>query len=329
MRIIGLINKDSGPGFHRVHLPLLLMQGVDVYITNSIKEEDFEKGCDAIYYNRIISDEILKAREKYGFRIIVDVDDYWKLDSHHIAYNDYQLNDFESLQIKHLQLADLVTTTHARLADMIYPYNKNVVVCPNAIPGHEYFSFEKTESEKTRLFWQGSITHEKDIALLANPFKRLDSNKYLNVIAGYTKHEAWDKMVSNYTNGLKLKGVVLPGLPPHQYYANYKYADICLAPLIESRFNSFKSNLKILEAAHAGLPVIASHVNPYLDMPVLYAKKQTDWFKHINALTNDKAFREQAGKELKQYCDKYFNFDSINAFRLEEIKRIINQTKAA
>lgn len=316
MNILGLINKNSGPGFHRIMMPLLMMEGHNVYITNSVKEEDFVN-VDYIYYNRIISDNVIAMRDKYGFKVAVDVDDYWRLDYHHIAYTDYMLNDFESLQIKHLRNADVITTTHERLAEKILPYNQNVVIVPNAIPNHEYFQFNKTTAPKTRIFWQGSITHEKDLELLRGPIKRLDPNKVHIVVGGYTKHETWDRMVSALTNSLSISGSILPGVDPSCYYKNYSFADICLAPLVKSQFNSMKSNLKILEAAYAGLPVIASKVDPYLGLPVLYVEKQSDWFKHINALVNDADMRAEYGAALKSYCDTYFNFNIINQTRKE------------
>jgi glycosyltransferase involved in cell wall biosynthesis len=313
MKIFGLIQKDSGPGFHRVMMPLLMMQGVDTYITNSITEADFEKGCDAIYYNRVISDEVLALKDKYGFKVIVDIDDYWHLDPHHIAYEQYKFDNFAALQIKHIQQADVVTTTHKRLAALIRPYNDNVVVCPNAIPDHEYFSAERTESVLPRIFWQGSITHEKDVMLLKNPFKRLQQCGA--IIAGYTDHDVWGRMVNAFTNGLSLPGMVLPGTSPMEYYKNYAHADICVAPLISSPFNSLKSNLKVLEAAHAGLPIVCSKVDPYLNMPVLYVEKQSDWYKHLNSLIHDKAMREELGKSLKEYCQTEYNFETINQTR--------------
>ncbi len=316
MNILGLINKNSGPGFHRVMMPLLMMDDHNVYITNSVKEEDFVN-VDYIYYNRIISDNVLAMRDKYGFKVAVDVDDYWRLDYHHIAYTDYIAGNFESMQIKHLQAADVVTTTHERLAEKILPYNQNVVIVPNAIPNHEYFQIEKTLSEKVRIFWQGSITHEKDIELLRGPFKRLGGKNVHIVVGGYTKHETWDRMVSSLTNSLSISGSILPGVDPRDYYKNYSFADICLAPLVKSEFNSMKSNLKILEAAYAGLPVIASKVDPYLGLPVLYVEKQSDWFKHINAVVNDADMRDEYGAALKSYCHTYFNFDIINQTRKE------------
>lgn len=327
MKIVGLVNKDSGCGFHRIIMPLLLMPGVDVYITNAVKEEDFI-GCDWVYYNRHTSDSILDVRHKYNFKVAVDVDDFWNLDHFHIAYQDYQTNKFHELQVKHLELADVVTTTHERLAEMIYPHNRNVIVCPNAIPDHEYFSFEKTESKFARIFWQGSITHEKDIELLRGPFSQLDHNKFMSVIAGFNDHPTWHKMVRYFTDSLRLKGAVLPGCSPFEYYKNYQYADICVAPLVESKFNSFKSNLKILEAAHAGLPIVVSQVHPYLDMPVLYAKGR-EWFKQVNTLGHKPELRRELGANLKEYCSIHFNFNKINQIRMQSAFGATLKTKVA
>lgn len=312
--IFGLINKDSGPGYHRIHMPLVSMKGVDAYITNHITPEDFAtKKPTAIYYNRAVSDDVILHARAVGCKIVVDVDDYWLLDPHHIAYQHYKDNFFESLQIKHLHLADLVTTTHARLAEKIYPYNKNVVILPNAIPAS--FTAERTQAERTRIFWQGSITHEKDIELLRNPVKRLDKQSFAMILAGYTQHPAWDKMVAAYTNGLQMPGMVLPGSGPESYYQHYQHADICVAPLLDTCFNSMKSNLKVLEAAHLGLPVIASKVNPYLNMPGLcYVEKQSDWYKWLMTLT-DASEREARGKELQDYCRRTYDYIMINLKR--------------
>lgn len=320
MKILGLINKDSGPGFHRVMMPLLMMQGVDIHITNSVNPEQIED-CDAIYYNRVISDKVHQLAKHLNKKIIVDIDDYWHLDPHHISYANYQRDNFAALQLHHIQHADLITTTHERLEAKIKPYNERCIITPNAIPQHEYFATKRTESALPRIFWQGSITHEKDVALLKNPFKRL--NNCGVIVAGFTKHEVWDRIVNAMTDGLRLPGVIRPGLPPQMYYGNYGDADICIAPLIKSPFNAMKSNLKVLEAANVGLPIVCSKVDPYLNMPVLYAEKQTDWFKHLNMLIHDKAARETYGKLIHDYCNEHFNFEKINAYRMEQFKNLL------
>ena len=52
MRVIGYIQGLAGASYHRIVAPLMLMQNVDVYVTNNLDEKDFEKGCDVVIYNR-------------------------------------------------------------------------------------------------------------------------------------------------------------------------------------------------------------------------------------------------------------------------------------
>jgi glycosyltransferase involved in cell wall biosynthesis len=319
--IFGLINKNSGPGFHRIHMPLLLMPDTDVYITNAVKEEDFEaKQPTTVYYNRIISDNILALQSKYHFRIAVDVDDYWELDPGHILYEYHMANRMPEHHIKHIRLADVVTTTHERLAEEIYKINRNVVVVPNAIPTHPYFPRFRIPNVtgRSRIFWQGSVTHGKDIELLHGPFKKLDKNKFQTVIAGYMDGEPeWDKMVSFFTRGLTIPGMVLPGASVDKYYQHYRHADICVCPLRDNKFNAMKSNLKVLEAAHMGLPVIASNVHPYKNIPgIMYVSRQQDWIYWL--LKNKTRWKEHA-KALWEWCNENHDFDTINETRKQAI----------
>jgi glycosyltransferase involved in cell wall biosynthesis len=319
--IFGLINKNSGPGFHRIHMPLLLMPDTDVFITNAATPELFEeKKPTTIYYNRIVSDEILKLQSKYHFKIAVDVDDYWELDAGHILYKYHMENRMPEHHIKHIRLADVVTTTHERLAEEIYKINRNVVVVPNAIPTHTYFPRFRMPSlkGKTRIFWQGSVTHGKDIELLHGPFKKLDKNKFMTIIAGYMPDEPeWDRMVSFFTRGLTIPGMVLGGTDVDKYYGNYKYADICVCPLRDNKFNAMKSNLKVLEAAHIGLPVIASNVHPYKNIDgVMYVNKQSDWSKWLNMSSTHYKGRAYL---LREWAKKHHDFETINEIRKQAI----------
>src|ERR1044072_4742598 len=147
MRIIAYTNKDSGPGYHRIITPLLLMQDVDVFVTNDLKIEHFEKGCDIFMYNRILPDHALpiikELQARYDFKICVDLDDYWELDEHHVLYHEYIATDFGKKQIEQIKDADVVMVTHDRLAEEVAIYNKNVHVLPNAIPKQGQFDIER------------------------------------------------------------------------------------------------------------------------------------------------------------------------------------------
>lgn len=320
MRIIGYINeKPSGVNYHRIIMPLITMRDIDTFVTNILRPEDFEKGCDILMYSRInIPDNLAELKEKYGFKVCVDIDDYWELDEHHVLYGDYRAMDFASKQIQHLKDADIVLTTHERLAEEVAVYNKNVHVCPNAIPKQGQFDIEREPYYLTRLFWQGSDTHRADIGLLRTPVEAIGplAPKIKMVMGGYAEdHEDWHYMVRDYTANLKHQYKLIPAAPITEYYKAYAHADICLVPLINSRFNRHKSNLKILEAANLVLPVIVSEVHPYLDLPVLYCRNSSDWVKHITRLVASRKRQKEAGQQLAEYVHEHYNFNKINNMR--------------
>jgi hypothetical protein len=324
MRIIAFVNGNSGPSYHRIITPLMLMKDVDVFVTNDLRVEHFEKGCDIFMYNRILPDHALpiikELQHRYEFKICVDLDDYWELDEHHVLYQHYQEIEFAKKQIQQIIDADVVLVTHDRLAEEVAVYNKNVHVCPNAIPKQGQFDIEREPYYLTRLFWQGSDTHREDIALLRTPIDKLAplAPKIKMVMAGYTQdHEDWHYMARDYTANLKHQYKLIPAAPITLYYEAYKEADICLIPLINSKFNRHKSNLKVLEAANQGLPVIVSEVHPYLDLPVLYCRGNSDWIKHITQLVGSRKRQKEAGQQLAEYCNEHYNFNKINNMRKE------------
>lgn len=335
MRIIAFASKNAGPSYHRIIAPMLLLPDVEVLVTNDLNEAHFEKGCDLVMYNRILPDQpmakLKELQKQYGFKICVDVDDFWELDESHVLYQLYQEDKFAENQIKHLKEADVVLTTHSRLADEIYPYNKNVHVCPNAIPKKGQFAIEREPYYLIRLFWQGSDTHGDDIKMLANPIQQLNgiSPKIKMVMAGYTQgSDIWYDMAMDYTAETMHQYKLIPPANVSMYYEAYKEADICLVPLRQSRFNRHKSNLKVLEAANLGLPVIASEVHPYLGLPIKYAKTTGEWVKNIKSLVGSKRQRRDAGLELKEYCDKYFDFEKINLERKQILEHTAKMEKA-
>jgi len=337
MRIIAYAPANNGPAYHRIYMPLMNMDGPDVFITNCLKEEHFEKGCDLFMYNRVLPEEGMeqfnRLREKYGFRVCVDIDDYWELDPHHILYKESIDQGFAKQQIRHLQHADVILTTHERLAEQIRDILPQAAahICPNAILRKDQFNIIRSRSDKTRLFWQGSITHKEDIRLLERPIQALApiSDKIKMVLAGYQEDEQeWHDMVHSYTYDLKHIYKLISGTDVHEYYAAYAHADICLVPLVNSPFNRMKSNLKILEAANMGLPVIASGVHPYLGMPVSFCKNSRDWIGHIKRLVQWPARREEEGQRLAEYCQKHFNFHKINNERRHILEHVATKASA-
>lgn len=326
MKILGLVNKDSAVAYHRIILPLLTMYDVDCYVTNNITEQTFEQEFDIVFYSRVVNDTALESlnrmRDKYGFKMFIDVDDYWILDKWHPLYDIYANDNFHTNQAKHIRNADGVIVTHERLWREVKDINGNVYVCPNAIPKLEqYATTAKVPDERVRLFWQGSATHEADIDLIKYAIENIGNThagKIKMVMAGFHKNdEIWYNMANKFTKNAKLVHHLIQAMHWQNYYNAYAFADVCLVPLVNSRFNSMKSNLKVLEAANMGLPVIAHNVHPYKDLPVTYATGTTEWTKAMKMYIDSEAMRIEKGAELKSFCDTFFNFKSINHGRKE------------
>lgn len=331
MRILAITSKTSGVGYHRIIMPIVNMQKDYCLMTDTISEETFEGNYDIVVMNRMLAnitpDQMIEWRKKYGFKLVVDNDDYWQLDASHILYERYVLNNVTEQILSWIRIADLCTCTHERLADEIYQYNQNVEILPNAIPyGEEQFLLDKKPSDLVRLFWSGSGTHGRDLEILRNPMKRINF-PVRTIIAGYNETEKpiWDGMIGAFTNGLKLNPTIYNYNQVTEYMAAYCDSDISLIPLVDSKFNSMKSNLKVLETASKKNPAIVSNVHPYKGFyPACHVNSQKDWYYWIKLLVRDQDARVHYGNALYDYCNKNFNLHQVNKQRFAIYSKLID-----
>jgi glycosyltransferase involved in cell wall biosynthesis len=334
MRIITVGQRNSGVSFHRLFNPVIYLPKDYAMMTDVLTEEELEKGYDILFINRYIAgmevQEVARLRDKYGFKLVVDVDDYWNLDPWHILYGKYPTHKV----IDHIMIADIVTCSNNDLALQISQYNKNCVIVPNALPyGEDQFTDVKTESEKVRFVYAGSVTHEKDIAILKNPMKRIAGDSMVKnnstfILCGYSEDkqvaEPWGRMINDYMCGFKVDGYIRGALPVDQYMNFYNEADACLVPLVNSKFNSMKSNLKVLEAATKNAPVICSNVKPYADCKyIIPVNNQSDWFTNIKKVVKDAIYRKEMGIANCEWCRENFNLIKVNNLRKQVFESLI------
>ena len=300
-------------------------------MTDVINEEVISNNYDLVVMNRMLHnvtpEQMNDWRIKYGFKLIVDNDDHWDLGASHILSESYKENNVSEKIIAWIRIADLCTVTHERLAEEVYPLNQNVEILPNAIPyGEEQFVLDKKPSDLVRLFWSGSGTHGKDLEILRNPMKRINF-PVRTIIAGYNEQEKpiWDGMIASFTNGLKLNPTIYNYNQVTEYMAAYCDSDISLIPLVDNKFNSMKSNLKVLETASKKNPAIVSNVHPYKGFyPACHVNSQKDWYYWIKMLVNDKQAREHYGNALYEYCNKNFNLHEVNKQRFAIYSKLID-----
>ena len=123
-------------------------------------------------------------------------------------------------------------------------------------------------------------------------------------------------MIDNFLSGFNVNGNIREGLPVDLYINFYKEADVSLVPLVESRFNGMKSNLKVLEAATKSLAVICSNVQPYSECPhVIKVNRQSDWFESVKKVCKDAIYRKEMGEANREWCLANFDIRKINIER--------------
>ena len=135
--------------------------------TNDI--EDFLKKYDLIHIHKQLDKELrLMSTIKFlGISVIVDVDDYYYLGNDHPMSLSAKKEKWHEAVIRHLEMADYVSTTTDIYAKELKKHNKNVLVFPNAIdPNEKQYCQEKNKSDKLRVGLICGSSHLHDIELL-------------------------------------------------------------------------------------------------------------------------------------------------------------------
>lgn len=301
----GNLTIDAKPGtscdYHRLILPYSRL-------------EDVEVSQPTFVFNRQPSagPSVLHAMKSSGVRIIADVDDLPELDTRHYLYDAFRQNGSTRAIVESLQLADVVTCTTTYLADHLsvrYSIpSSRIVVVPNALPFDSgQFVRNQSESDTTFVYAAGA-SHYRDSLLI--PAGRADVT-----FAGDAKsHPEWAK-IRAYHEGSHFK----PQRALSEYMSVYEGHSCALAPLTSNVFNACKSNLKVLEAGAAGIPILASAVLPYLNGldngMVVYASSAEEWKTKIFQLSMSESMREDYGTQLAQHVRQEYHLDDANQTR--------------
>ena len=124
-----------------------------------------------------------------------------------------------------------------------------------------------------------------------------------------------------------------------KYALNYNYFDVSLAPLVESHFNSCKSQLKVIEAGFHKKALIASETMPYtLDLVsavnegkfndngnallVSTKKNHKDWAKHMKRLIDNPNMVEDLGNRLYETVKDKYALKNVCKDRVQFFKSI-------
>jgi len=338
MKVLSAIpEKFGGVEYHRLWTPLNKLASPDFevhHVPSFIPRTrtDIWKDYDLCIVSRTIDvspRQISSIRQiKKHSKLVVDVDDLWVLYKDHALYRSYKKINYKYYAKELLRHADLVTTTTEYLADEICQVtNAPIAILPNAIdPDQPQWKVDRKPSDRLRFGWVGGVHHFPDIAKVRHHFKRiagLDCEIYL---AGYSEQEpVYEYYTSVLSGDYKHPHVnKINAADVHTYGSAYDYFDVAIAPLEDNRFNSCKSELKVIEAGFKGCAVIASAVKPY---DLICTEKNSiftdDYYTAFKRLIDNPNLVEDLSSQLAEDVQKRYHIDVVNKERLEAYESIL------
>jgi len=336
MRVLCLFDGITGVAFHRLYTPYVRLQideGITVDVSANQDEWvnlDYSK-YDVVVFNRWMGQyqyNIFPILEKAGVPFICDIDDYWILPKYNPSYQYYRAYIKNGIKDA-LSFADAVTCTTPQLAEKIHEFNDNVHILPNALDLTQPQWNEQKEHPLT-IGWVGGISHTEDIKLLRDKIAPIIEDTGATFLMGghHDNHATWAEMERQVTGTKKRPSwfTKREGTTANKFGEFYSEIDIALAPLTGDKFNRYKSELKILEAAAYRLPIFVSEVEPYTNhkgnMGVFFVK-QNDWSEVTKLIESGRM--QEVGQANYDYCNEHHNLKEINKKRLDVLNSVLRK----
>jgi len=300
----------------------------EVRTVSNLKEEDLE-WCDILHYSRhvMISPAFISQQaKKYNVKVVVDTDDWWEVGKDHPKYNLWKKSDV-GLQIKqHLMYADAVIATSDRLASIVP--NKNVYVIPNALAFGvgQFREHELPKSDKIRLVYASSAMNYANTFLIAKAMKKLVDLPIEIVVVGYHEGDVYDIIIQNLTANKQIQYTTIEWTGTENYMEGYQ-GDILIVPSKATEFNSYKSNIKALEAAALNIPIVVSKAEPYLGLQVNYFSGDNEFVSEITRLVQSEEYRKHSAKKNRDFCLENYSLDKWSKERLNIYQKILDDSR--
>ncbi|HZY75294.1 MAG TPA: hypothetical protein VFE40_03175, partial [Jatrophihabitantaceae bacterium] len=255
MRIFGWAVNHSGCGQYRIGIPMwgLGQAGHDA-LAFSVLNTDLPTDLDVLVGQLVCTpeqsalwQEIAAMPGRRPALVFELDDDIWNLHSTNYGAAGLKADDVRTAIERNLALADAVTVTTNHLAEVVSRFNANVHVLPNCVDA-ALLQHQRPRNDRVTIGWAGGSSHSNDFAFVRNElrsFLRRNADVDVHLIGTDYRHELGrpDARHSGWSENLV------------DYLSKIDF-DIGIAPLAYHAFNKSKSDLKVLEYAALGIPVV-------------------------------------------------------------------------
>jgi O-antigen biosynthesis protein len=279
IRIFHHVGDMSGCGTIRVIIPSLILnnyyslkyQFESLYNTRYSPYPGSYSDCSYVTFQRsstIQQLEMIKHLKKSdpSRKILYEIDDdLLNIPDWNFASKFYNSNRDNIKKI--IGMCDGVVCSTNKLKHTLSPYNDNITVSPNYLPKFiwgEAKAKPETNQSKVRIMYAGSHNHFDQNSdrgdfgpkLIEYVKKTIDDFQWIFVGGIPQSLKGNDRIINHFWRPVIEYPSFLKSLNP----------DIFLAPLDINEFNRSKSDIKALEAAALGIPLIATNIEPYHNM---------------------------------------------------------------
>lgn len=256
---------------------------------------------------------------------LTEIDDnVFETPTYNEAHDQYSPGTkFRDVVVEQIKALDGVICTTPHLADLCREFNPHVYQVPNAI---DFDVWDKQPKPKrhdkiVRIGWAGAGNHYEDLKTIEAPMKEfLEETKGVELhllhgipefFKGHPKvvcHKDWAYINKYPSRLLKMR------------------LDVGLAPLVDNGFNRAKSNLRKLEYAAMGVPVLAAKVGHFARTVhhardgFLYETPE-EFKKYLKTLVEDEKLRGLMGRANYLDVKANFNLNDVAAHYVEVLKQ--------
>ena len=323
------------------------------------KDFDYEnlKWADVVFTQNIhnfggwYTVELLKKGHEFGAFTHFDTDDLLTdLYPGHRLWNVYKEQKLDEVTGYIYNNVDLVSVTQRKFAARIQSLVKCALVVIKNTIDYDLDCWNKPHlkapKKLTRVGWVGGIHHDVDVKHFATiPFlinqkvgrERVHWGFYGKPMQPPEERDwQWDvwqgyeRILSSGFKGYK-NYTVYPALPPNMYGEMYTNIDVNIAVLDNNNFNDSKSEIKAIEGARYGVPLVATNVGCY-DELIVNGKTgylispdnpKGEWIKILERCIKDKKHVAEMGKSLKTVCDDLYNINKVVGGRVHLYKDLM------
>lgn len=322
---------------YRIHAPMVHLarnnpKNVHITVAGSIGEDHIGVYDVAILqrqYKLDVFNYILQMK-KNGTKLIYEIDDdlfhvpKWNPASRILSKKKVQDG------IKYfVSEVDAMFVTTEELKSVYSNYCKNIYVLPNSIDFDFIFPVENPRqyTSKPVVCWQGSMTHERDLAIAKKGFMRLaqDKDLLLKMWCGMDK-------VTKKPN-FDIPGALTIQLTPFEgFFQMFGQLGtyIGLAPLAANQFNKSKSNLKFLEYTAYNAVTVASNFGPYKEtiedgVTGILVSNNDDWYNRVRELLDNKDLYNSILTNAQKLVKDKFDIKKNYVYWEKAIKQVLGE----